>query len=203
MREDILLYLKEEMKRRCQSSGNVFGFSIYSHIREMVHNAIFLAKKYCADTEVVAIAAWLHDIASITDYALYGEHHIHGANMAGPILEAQGYPAEKIKQVQICILHHRDSMLEGRRSVEEQCVADADAISHFDCLPALFYQVYVQKGYSIDEGTKFVINKLEKSYHRLSAPSRELYQKKYENVMRVLSGVEAMDTSLWRTGYLY
>ena len=30
---------------------------------------------------------WLHDAVSITDYNLYEEHHIHGAEMTKEILE--------------------------------------------------------------------------------------------------------------------
>lgn len=41
----------------------------------MLKNAEILAEKYGADKEVVLIAAWLHDIASITDYSLYDLHH--------------------------------------------------------------------------------------------------------------------------------
>lgn len=33
-----------------------------------------------------------------------------------------------------------------RNSIEELCVADADAISHFDSLPSLLYLAYVQRG---------------------------------------------------------
>ena len=38
----------------------------YYHIKAVIKNATLLAKEYGADIEVVIIAAWLHDIASIT-----------------------------------------------------------------------------------------------------------------------------------------
>ena len=45
-----------------------------------------IKKQYSnADKEVCIIAAWLHDIASITDYKLYKEHHIHGTIIADEI----------------------------------------------------------------------------------------------------------------------
>ena len=53
------------------------------------------------------IAAWLHDIASITDYELYELHHIHGAEMAYDILTKLGYDEEKIALVQACVKKHR------------------------------------------------------------------------------------------------
>lgn len=117
----------------------------FYHIKAVVDNAVMLAKEFGADEEIAIIAAWLHDVASITDYNLYEEHHIHGAEMAEEILEKFDYDKEKIAQVQLCVLNHRGSISGERLSVEELCVADADAISHFDNLPSLLYLAYVKR----------------------------------------------------------
>jgi len=152
----------------------------------VVKNAVLLAREYNADEEIVMIASWLHDIASITDYALYEEHHIHGAEMARPMLEAFGYEEEKILHVQECIRCHRGSRRMEMPTVEALCIADADAISHFDSVPSLLYLAYVQKGMAMDEGIAFVRGKLERSYAKLSDRSKEVYRDKYAQVMAVL-----------------
>ena len=87
MREDIFENLRHEIYSRCQKPTNQFGMGCYYHIIAVVKNAEILAEQYGADKEVVMIAAWLHDIASITDYSLYELHHIHGAEMARRILK--------------------------------------------------------------------------------------------------------------------
>jgi len=69
--------IKEDIKRRCISPDNFFGEGIYEHIESVANNAVKLAQLYQADVEVCELAAWLHDIASITDYKLYENHHIH------------------------------------------------------------------------------------------------------------------------------
>lgn len=79
MREDILQALETEVRKRCESENNFFGMGCWSHIRSVVKNAAVLAGRHHADPEIVLIAAWLHDIASVTDYQWYGEHHIRGA----------------------------------------------------------------------------------------------------------------------------
>jgi uncharacterized protein len=145
-----------------------------------------LAKQFGADEEVVTIAAWLHDVASITDYNLYEEHHIHGAEMAKEILEKFDYDKEKIARVQSCVLNHRGSIAGERLSLEEICVADADAISHFDNIPSLLYLAYVKRNLGIDEGKEFVKAKLIRSYEKLSAESKNFYREKFEQVMKVL-----------------
>lgn len=81
MREDIIDSLKKEVKRRCESENNFFGIGGYYHIKAVVKNAVILAEKYNVDIEIVTISAWLHDIASITDYKFYKDHHIHGARI--------------------------------------------------------------------------------------------------------------------------
>lgn len=186
MRQDIIDSIKDEVKRRCESEGNFFGMGGYYHIKAVVENAIILAENYNADIEVVTMAAWIHDIASVTDYNFYEEHHIHGARIAGDILSEFDYPKEKIELVQSCILNHRGSKLLEKSSKEEICVADADAISHFDNLPSLFQLAYGVKSYSVSEGIDFVKNKLIRSYNKLSEDSKEVYREKYDTVMKIL-----------------
>ena len=72
------------------------------------------------------------------------------------------------------------------RSLEELCVADADAISHFDNVPGLLYLAYVRRGLDIEEGKAFVKNKLERSFQKLSDLSKEFYWDKYKTIMTIL-----------------
>ena len=186
MRQDIIDFVEQEIKQRCESPDNFFGKDSYYHIKAVVKNATFLAEKYGADVEVVIIAAWLHDIASITSYDLYKEHHIHGARIAKEILDMMRYPVEKTALVQKCVLNHRGSEIKDKSSIEEICVADGDAVSHFDNLPSLLYLAYVIRKYSMEEGVQFVANKLMRSYNKLSDRSKELYKEKYNEVMGIL-----------------
>lgn len=186
MRQDIIDFLEKEIKERCESPNNFFGKDSYYHIKAVVKNATFLAQEYGADAEVVIIAAWLHDIASITSYDLYKEHHIHGSRIAKEILDGKGYPSEKIALVQKCVLNHRGSEIKEKSSLEEICVADGDAVSHFDNLPSLLYLAYVIRKYSMEEGVHFVSSKLRRSYNKLSDRSKALYREKYNELMNIL-----------------
>lgn len=187
MRTDIVEYLENELKTRCERESNFFGMGIYFHIKAVVNNAVFLANRFGADTEVVTIAAWLHDIAAVTDYKMYEEHHIHGAKIAEEILNDFNYDKEKTEIVKKCILHHRGSKPAEKSTAEEICVADADAISHFDSIPSLLYLAFVKKNLNISDGTDFVINKLKRSYSKLSDDGKAVYKEKYENAVELLS----------------
>lgn len=188
MREDIIQALQSEVKTRCESPDNFFGEGIYYHIEAVVRNSVFLAEKYGGDIEIVTIAAWLHDIASITDYKYYEEHHIYGAQLAEEVLADFNYPAERTELVKQCIRNHRGSIISDKHTVEEICIADGDAISHFDSIPSLFYLAYVKRGYTIQEGIDFVANKCRRSYQKLSDESRELYREKFDSALRIIYG---------------
>ena len=188
MRIDILDYLQEELRRRCEQPSNQFGMGLYDHIKAVVKNGALLAERYGADKEIVMIAAWLHDIASVTDYSLYPEHHIYGAEMARSILSQWNYEPEKIALVQNCIRCHRGSVPLARESIEELCVADADAISHFDSLPSLLYLAFKTRNLGFKAGKEFVKEKLERSFQKLSSQSMDFYRNKYRQVMDILDG---------------
>ena len=188
MRTDIIEYLQKEVYHRCKQPTNKFGMGCYYHIEAVVKNAEILAEKYGADKEVVIIASWLHDIASITDYSMYEEHHVYGAKIAEDILNELNYEDEKMELVQKCVFNHRGSVNLEKLSKEELCVADADAISHFDSVPSLLYLAYVERKMNIEEGVQFVKAKLERSYNKLSDESKFFYKEKYERVMAVLQG---------------
>lgn len=185
--EQLSNWLEQEIKTRCDSESNFFGPTAFYHIKAVEENAEFLADRLGnVDKEVVVAASWLHDVASVTKKEYYEEHHIYGAQIAEEILKEKKYPEEKIPLVKNCILNHRGSVLKEKLSKEEQIVADADAISHFDQVPSLFYLAFEVKGLSYEEGLEFVKGKLKRSYNKLSDESKEIYKDKYKDVMKVL-----------------
>ena len=184
--QEIYQALQTEVYNRCILPSNKFGIGCYYHIEAVVRNTELLAEQYHADKETVMIAAWLHDIASVTDYSLYEDHHIHGAEIAQALLTQLQYDASKIPLILDCIRNHRGSVPGTKITAEELCVADADAISHFDSVPSLLYLAYAERRMSISEGVDFVRGKLERSYRKLSPAGKEFYHDKYQNVMNFL-----------------
>lgn len=185
------LQMIEEIERivenACKSESNKYGYGIWSHhIVYVVKYAIQLAEKLDADVEVVEIAALLHDYAGIKDCVLTEEHHIHGAEEAQRILAGFGYPQEKIQIVKDCILTHRGSVPMERLTPEAECIASADAMTHVFQVPSLLHLAYVNHGLGIDEGKKWVLNKIERSMKKLCPEAREMIQEHYLKVKAVL-----------------
>ena len=147
------------IKERCEAPSNKYGIGAWDHHIKIVYElAKEYADEYDADLEIVAIAALLHDVASVTDVNFTEEHHIIGAKIAEEILLNENYPIEKITLIKKCILNHRGSRLADKTTGEEVCIADCDAMAHFYSIPSLLSMVYREKNLSIDEGLEKLKN---------------------------------------------
>ena len=159
-----------------------------NHFSSVVKYSKMLAEKNNADVEVVEIAAWLHDMGSIT--LGRDNHHLTGSEIAEKKLREFGYPNEKIERVKHCILAHRGSQNIKRETIEAQILADADSMSHFDELAGLFKYQFIIGGINFKqrEAQKNVKEKLERSYSKLSDSAKKLIKPKYDAAMLLLNG---------------
>ena len=156
--------VKEFVKEQCEKDTNFFGMNAYTHhFISTVKYAKLLAKETRADEEIVEIAAWLHDIGSIMGE--YENHHISSLKYAEKLLLELNYPKEKIEKVKHCIVAHRASKDIPRETIEAECVANADAMSHFDNLSSLFYLAIKIRKLDTDKAKEFVKGKLERSWN--------------------------------------
>ena len=184
---EITKKIKEELLKRCKKSEEKDGYDFWNeHIKYVVQNSIELAKKYGADIEIVELGALLHDIAIPSEYGEREQHNIYGAEIAEQLLTELHYPKDKIEHVKNCVLNHRGSENRPRNTIEEQCVADADVIAHFDCIPSLFSLAFNEMNLSIADGTEYVKKKLERDYNKLSPMTREVLKDRYKNIIEVL-----------------
>jgi uncharacterized protein len=175
----------------CARESNIFGYGIWTHhITQVAKNGLRLAEMFDADPEIVAVAALLHDYASVKDQALYENHHVTGPIEAAEVLQRFDYPQEKIKAVQHCIATHRGSFPRERRSPEAECLANADAVTHLEQVPSLLHLVFVQHGMSIDQGSQWVRDKLQRSWHKLAPRAQELMRERYEAALKTLTVLE-------------
>ena len=188
---EVIENIKQELLKRCNNYKEKYGYDFWNdHIKYVVKNSIELAKKYNADVEIVELGALLHDISMPSEIGPRDEHHIYGAQIADELLTKLNYPEDKKEMVKKCVLNHRGSKNLVRDSIEEQCVADADVMAHFDCIPSLFHLAFGKNEMdkSIEEGTEFVKKKLERDFNKLSDRTKEEIKDRYENIMRVLFG---------------
>ncbi len=179
----VIAELYKIVEERARHKNNIFGAQVWeTHLLPVVRYAKQVATMVHADVEIVEIAALLHDIASITDKDLVEAHHVHGQEIAQDLLSDLGYPQAKIDSVKYCIFTHRGSQKLVRSTLEAQCVADGDAMSHFDAVYSLFRLALVTKNMNEFEARDFVYHKLERSWNKLSDPAKEIVRPKWEAV---------------------
>ena len=182
--KDIVKLAQEYVLEECKKDTNPFGMNAYNHhFKSVVMYAKQLAEERGADTEVVLLSAWLHDIASIKGY--YEDHHMVGQRYAEEFLEKHNYPKTKIEQVKHCIYAHRASKDIPRETVEAECVSDADAMSHFNTISSLFYLAISVRGLDTEEANTFVKSKLERSYKKLTPVGKNIIKDRYDLVMKI------------------
>lgn len=180
--------LTELVENACKSKSNKYGYGIWSHhIKPMLKISTKLADLYNAEEEIVIIATLLHDLAGIRDDSKTKDHHIYGAIEAEEILRKYNYPEVGIEKVKKCILNHRGSINNIKDSVEEICVADADAMAHIEQIGSLFYLVYKELNMELDEGIQYINGKINRDWNKMSEKSKELFKYKYERVIGVIN----------------
>ncbi|MFH1649929.1 MAG: HD domain-containing protein [Candidatus Woesearchaeota archaeon] len=184
---NLIRQIAEIVEDACKKETNYFGYGIWKyHIVNVVKYAKMMAKKLGADEEIVEIASLLHDYASVIDHDLYEDHHIHGAVEAEKLLKQFNYPQDKIEKVKECIISHRGSKVIAKESKEALCVADADAMSHFDSIGSLFYLAFFSHKMDIDAANEWLMQKLERSWSKLSPEAKEIIGDKYQACKLIL-----------------
>ena len=178
--ENIVEEIRKFVEGECKKPASKYGYEPYEfHFVPMVKYAKILAEKLNAEIEVVEIAAWLHDIGSIINGRK--EHHITGAKIAEKKLIELNYPKEKIGKIKKCIFNHRGSVNNGKTTIEEKIIADADSLSTFDNLPGIFKAAFIYENQTQGEAKKTTLKKLEGHWNKLSFPeSRKLIKPKYD-----------------------
>ena len=159
------------------------------HIKYVYKEAVLLAKKYNAELEIVQLGALLHDIASIKMVGTRADHHINGKIIAEEILTRYEYPREKMERVLGCVYNHRSS--KNATNIEEQCVADADVLAHFDNIPMIFSIAYKQEDNKNLANLKEWLKKyFKKDFDDLSDLTKKEFKERYKLICQVVLGEE-------------
>jgi len=186
MEENIVEIIRKFVEEECKSPNSKYGYEPYEFHFALVHKyAKQLAEDFGADIEIIELAAWLHDIGSI----IYGRenHDITGAEIAEKKLKELNYPPEKIEKVKKCILNHRGSRKNNRETVEEQIIADADSLSHFDNISGIFKAAFVYENKNQKEAQISAREKLIRSWDKLSPNAKKIIKPKYDAVLLLLT----------------
>lgn len=178
--------IKKFVEAETNKASSKYGQTPFKrHFIPMVALAKKLAKKYQADVEIVEIAAWFHDVGSVR----YGRanHHLTGAKIAEKKLTKLNYPKEKIAIIKKCILNHRGSIKNKRNSLEEQIIAEADALSNLEDVIGPLEAALVYEKLDPEQAKLSVRKKLQNKWKQLKfTESKKIAGPKYKAAMLLL-----------------
>jgi uncharacterized protein len=111
----------------------------FQHILRVLALAERLGQAEGADLEIVRAAALLHDAAGAVPGAggQRATHHQASADFARQVLEAEGWPPERLEAVLHCIRAHRFRGTEAPRTLEAQVLFDSDKLDVLGAVGAL------------------------------------------------------------------
>ncbi len=157
------------------------------HIRKVVEYSTKTAEKLGADTEIVEIAAWMHDIIKIRDETESKKHHVKGAEEAQLILEELDYEQDIIDKVKHCILTHSSDKKHKPETKEAEILASADALTHFDDFLDFVYYSLVLKKENLKNLKKGLIKKYKNSWNKLIPEHKKSAKENYKSIMLILN----------------
>ena len=140
--------------------------NLNGHLLPTVAIALRLADKYNAEKQIVEAGAYLHDIARVMagkNKYLGAFHDITGSMYSAVLLLYYGCGLSETIKISRCVLTHGNRF--RPRSLEEEVVMNADAISHLEGYKYLLEIRAVHHPYeSAEDVRKWVLRKLENSW---------------------------------------
>ena len=193
--------MRQEIIRRSdlfeeQTRGTKDEYNLYrEHLQYVYKYAVMLSKDADIDKEIVELSALLHDI-SMTDASLdRSKHNEFSSAMAEQLLREQHYPEEKLQLVAKCILNHSSKRAQYRTTREEDLLACADGLAHFDAYKSLYSLAHKVMGLDDEQSLKFIQDKLTKDYAEISEELKYLVSDVYARVMEAKTIQEILDPS--------
>lgn len=170
----------------------------FSHIERVYRMAERLALAEAADLEIVRAAALLHDADGTTPGSeVRREHHLRSADFAERILQAEGWPEERIKAVQHCIRAHRyRDDREPPATIEAKCLFDADKLDVLGAIGAVRVVVYAalagtpfysEPSQQFLQTWKEAPGELHSAYHEYLFKLRNVEKRLFTNTARELA----------------
>jgi uncharacterized protein len=180
--------VKEYLFRESNRSRNAFGPAFFDeHLSVVAEYAGRLGEALGADREIIALAAWLHDLSAIQDFAALPRHPALSAEIARKLLGENGYPAERIERVAKCIASHSAPVPIGGGLPEEVCLSNADAMSQIVKPAYWFYYVFRVRQFGFAEGRDWLRQRVESNWAALIPPARAIIEKQYAQVQGLLA----------------
>lgn len=172
-------YIKDLVKGECGKAQNELGKAFYGqHILVVKEYACRLAKLLGADSEVVELSSYLHDISAVMNINTLSNHADQSSEVAELILKDQRYDPKKLELVKRVIRSHSTPLLIGEGTPEEVCVSNADAISQITNPSYWLYFAFSVRGLDFDQGMSWYQQKVRMNLEAMIPQAKSMVGEK-------------------------
>jgi putative nucleotidyltransferase with HDIG domain len=181
--------IREFAQHACERAGNILTLSFFDqHLLVVAQCAASLAEPLGADVEAVELAAYLHDISAVFDPTTLPNHPGLSAELAIQILLERGHPQDRVGEIARAIALHSDPLPIGSASPEAVCISNADAVARIVRPAYWMYFAFRIRNCGFEEGRQWLRSLMERQWHSLIEPAKELVGAQYAATLHFLSG---------------
>lgn len=183
-----MIAIRERVAAECENGANALGPAFFDqHLKVVAEYAGMLAEVLGGDLEIVALAAWLHDIAAVRDIATLPEHPALSAEITRQMLQEDRYDSTQIDRVAQCIRSHSSPIPVGGGTVEEVCLSNADAMSQIVRPVYWLYFAFDVRKLDFATGRQWLRDRVEKNWAELIPAAKPFVDDAYGRTREFLA----------------
>ncbi len=184
--------VRRKVQAACERPGNVLTGSFYpEHLRLVAAYSTLLAPALGADPEVVELAAYLHDLSAVLDFATLPTHAAASAELARATLAERGYPDRRSEQVAAAIRKHSEPLSAGAGTPEEICLSNADAMAQIAAPAFWLYFAFRVRNLGYADGRDWYGHRIRQCWEAMVPEARALVGTEYARALELVTPIPA------------
>jgi putative nucleotidyltransferase with HDIG domain len=177
--------VKQLMRDECSKDYNKMDQAFFcEHLAAVEKYALALAPATGADSELVSIASYIHDISAVRDFDAMAQHHILGGEIARQILSGLIDEAGVERIIEAVVLHNLPVKEGGAEAV---VLSNADAMSKFDSPIYWISYAHKRKSCTFTEAVAWYRSLLDKTWSLMIPDAQQIISSRRDAVNELLS----------------
>lgn len=179
--------VRQRVMETCKAKENLLTSAFFEeHLCVVARYGILLAEAMNADSEMVEVASYLHDLSAVRDFTTLAKHARESSIQAEALLTEYEYPGDKILTIKNAIGLHAQPLKLGAGSPEAICLSNADAIAQIVNPSYWLFFAFRIMSMNYENGRQWYLNKIKLNWQMLIPEARKVAEQKYLAVAKCL-----------------
>ncbi len=177
---------RDYAQQACFREPNALGAAFFEeHLSVVASFSGHLAKALQADSEVVLVASYLHDISAVHDIGTLPDHASLSAQQAHAWVMEHGGDTGLADAVSHCVASHSQPLASG--SPEAICLSNADALAQLARPAYWLWFAFGLRKLGFAEGREWLRGLYVRNWRALSPAAQALGEEAYARAMNLLA----------------